>query len=383
MKPNLSKKLIVMVSLLAIVAASLALTQAAQANNPPVKIVVDADLGVDDAAAIAYLLSLPRRDVTLLGITNVAGNTTVENSANNALLLLDTAQRTDIPVVVGAGQPLVLPASRQGMFVHGPDGLWFTGFQFPHDLSGLSHDAPGFLCSQATTHPGATLLALGPLTNVANAIQQCPAEMGNYSQIIWSGGAKVVQGEGNTPVSVFNAWFDPDAAQVVLESGLTLTMVTTDAAREVTVNVNVTDRLARSPNPLGRLMAGPLSAYATAVNQFSDKTTITLWDQTATVLALHPEYIEDQQSGLVLTLTADGPARGQTIIGLTLPERIQMIAGDVELSALADQAFSDPNFDLNAAIGAILFRQPDNASVILGVDAGDVKNAWLRALTRR
>lgn len=348
-------------------------------SEPTVRMIIDADIGVDDAAAIAYLLQIPAR-VEILGITAVAGNTTVENSASNALLLLETAGRTEIPVVVGAGAPLVLPASHQGMFVHGPDGLWFTGMQFPHDVSGLPHDAAGFLCTNAQA--GIILLALGPLTNVANAVQQCPDEMSLY-HIVWLGGAKAVQGEGNTPVSVFNPWFDPQAAEIVLDSDLSITMVTTDAARTVTISTDTIDKLTKHGNALGKLIAPPLQQYAslfaTTANH-DPKPRVALFDPTAAVLAVHPEWATSSQQGLVLIQTPDGPARGQTIIAFTLPEHLSVLASDAELSAIADQVFSDPDFDLNAALGAILSRRPDNAQVVLGVNSRKIGADWLAAL---
>jgi inosine-uridine nucleoside N-ribohydrolase len=78
-----------------------------------IPIIVDTDIGVDDAAALAYLLNQPGANI--LGITAVAGNVDVENAANNALILLETANRTDIPVVIGAATPLAVPASHQGV----------------------------------------------------------------------------------------------------------------------------------------------------------------------------------------------------------------------------------------------------------------------------
>lgn len=393
-------------SLILMLAANFAPVQTvAVAAANPVQVVIDADTGVDDAAAIAYLLSLPNQ-VSILGITAVAGNTSVENAANNALILLDTAQRTDIPVVVGAAGPLVLPASHQGQYTHGPDGLWFMGYNFPHDLSGLSHDAPAFLRDQAVAHPGATLLALGPLTNIAQAVQMYPSEMALYSRVLWMGGAKVVQpGDGNTPVSVFNPWFDPDAAQIVLNSGLPITMVTTDAARTVTITEREIDRLARRGNALGQLLAPVLQAYSDSVNQSTDqatsterftasasnrtgnrtnhanRVTIPLFDPTVAALVFKPEW-GTAQSGLVFVQTPDGVTRGQTIIGLTISDRLQMLASDAELSAIADAVFSDPNFDLNAALFGILSRQPDNAQVILTVKADRISDNFMKALTR-
>ena len=202
-----------------------------------------------------YLLSSSKANI--LGITTVAGNTDVANATNNVLLLLDTAKRTDIPVVMGAAAPLNnVPASHQGMFIHGPDGLWGLGYQNPHDLSGLPTDAAGFLCTHAQAN--VTLLALGPLTNIAQAVQSCPDQMLLY-KIIWLGGAKSVDGEGNTAVSVFNPWFDPKAADIVLKAGLQLTMVTTDAGRAVAVTPDVFDLLSTRGNALGPAGGRPIA----------------------------------------------------------------------------------------------------------------------------
>ena len=153
----MKKKMLWFVCILALIASGVAPASAfAAAPKPRVALIVDADTGVDDAAALAYLLSSSKANI--LGITTVAGNTDVANATNNVLLLLDTAQRTDIPVVMGAAAPLNVPASHQGMFIHGPDGLWGLGYQYPHDLSGLPTDAAAFLCSQAQAD--VTILAL-------------------------------------------------------------------------------------------------------------------------------------------------------------------------------------------------------------------------------
>lgn len=379
------KKIIKSISLiglaLMLALGSIAAAPAKKTPPPAIKMVIDADPGVDDAAAIAYLLT--RSDlVNVLGITTVAGNTTVENAANNTLILLDTAQRTNIPVVVGAAGPLSLPASQQGLFVHGSDGFWFTSYQFaPHNLAALSHDAPGFLCSKAAAD--VTLLVLGPITNIANAVHVCPDAMKLY-KIIWMGGAKSVDGEGNTPVSVFNPWFDPDAADVALHSGLNVTMVTSDAARTATIDTTIFDKIAARGNALGKLLAPSLKQYASLFAKPTGrhgKLRVALYDPATAVLAAHPDWITSQ-TGLVTVQTPDGVARGQTIFAFSLGEHVSTLATDAELSAIAVQAFSDPNFDLGAALGPILFRQPDNAKVVLTLDANQVIKEWLTGVTK-
>jgi purine nucleosidase len=372
---------VVMILALGLISAA-PVSGGAHHSQPAVRLIIDADIGVDDAAAIAYLLDKEDK-VEILGITTVAGNTAVENSANNALLLLETAGRTDIPVVIGAPAPLVLSPSLQGMFIHGPDGLWFTGWSYPQDLSGLSTDAAAFLCDNAAAD--VTLLAQGPLTNVANAVQQCPAEMSLY-RIVWLGGAKIVQGDGNTPVSEFNSWFDPDATQIVLEANLNLTMVPLDAARTVAVPVHMIDKLDERGNALGQLLAPALQQYAslfaTTPEGRGAKPQVVFFDPVAAAVAIHPEWATSTQSALVLVQTPDGPARGQTIMALTVPEHISVLATDAELSAIAAQVFSDPEFNLDAALGEILFRRPDNAQVVFKVNSKKIAADWLSALMR-
>ena len=176
------------------------------------------------------------------------------------------------------------------------------------------------------------------------------------------------------------------------------------------VDPDVFTLLANRGNALGKLVAGPLQMYAAAVTQTSGTSqanavsearssrlyaalehvrhhfggpTVALFDPTAAVLALHPEYITNRQSGLlVVDPAASFPTRGQTVVALTMQEKITTIADDAELSALADQAMTDPNFDLYAALAEILMRQPDNAQVVMKVNAMKVKLDWLRALMR-
>ena len=112
---------------------------------------------------------------------------------------------------------------------------------------------------------------------------------------------------------------------------------------------------------------------------------VALFDPTAAVIALHPEYITDQQSGLLVIDGSGGElpdARADGGGAEQFPEDLSTIADDAELSALADQAMTDLNFDLLAALGAILYRQPDNAQVVMKVNAAKVKLSWLAALIR-
>ena len=196
---------------------------AAKAQQPAAKLLIDTDPGVDDAVALSWLFTQRSSRSEFLGVVTVAGNTTVQNATNNAVLVLKQLGRQDVPVVMGAAAPLVQPLTKTSWFVHGPDGLWFLGWQNPQDLSGVRTGAPSFYCETVAANPGVRVLALGPLTNIAQAVQQCPDTMKTIGQLVILGGAKF--GGNKTVVAEFNFWQDPEAASAVLSAGLPITLV--------------------------------------------------------------------------------------------------------------------------------------------------------------
>ncbi|HWQ12054.1 MAG TPA: nucleoside hydrolase, partial [Roseiflexaceae bacterium] len=146
---------------------------------------VDTDAGVDDAVAIAWLLRAAR----VVGFSTVFGNSTVEDATRNLLTLLEAAGQR-VPVAVGAAGPLAGERPRTATLIHGPDGFW--GAQRRYDLCDLPHDAPAAIAAAARAHPGLTLVALGPLTNVALAAQRFPQELAGRRLVAlggaWRGG---------------------------------------------------------------------------------------------------------------------------------------------------------------------------------------------------
>ena len=190
--------------------------QAAKAQPQTLRLLVDTDPGVDGSVALTWLVSQREQPLQILGVVSVAGNTTVANATNNALLVLKQLGHQDVPVVMGAASPLVQPLTKTSYFVHGPDGLWFLGWQNPQDLSSVRSDAPAFYCATIAANPGLRLLALGPLTNIALAVQQCPDTMKTVGELVILGGAKF--GGNKTVVAEFNFWQDPEAANIVLDA---------------------------------------------------------------------------------------------------------------------------------------------------------------------
>lgn len=351
----------------------------ATVDQSPLAIVVDTDTGVDDATAIAWLLTQTERPVKFLGFAAVAGNATVENAANNVLTVLDAAGRPNIPVVIGADRPLIRPLSQLGSLIHGPDGLWFTGLRNPHDLFRLPRDVPAFYRDLAQAQPGATLIALGPLTNLAHTLDRYPAALHRFGRIIVLGGSKL--GGNRTPVAETNIFIDPEAAQRVLAADLPLTIITLDAFTEVTISESEIARLAQSSLPVSQLIAGPLESYRQILTLGATGQDVGVPDVAAAMYAVDPSR-GDEQSALVKAITDSRLARGQTIIGTTFTDRLTMVASDRELSRLAERVLNDSNFNLVAAIAAILAREPDNAQVVLDVDGKEMQRRLIRTLTR-
>lgn len=369
--PRLARVLAVVALIAAAIALFVPSTQARRDPSPAGPIFVDTDIGVDDAVAIAWLLR--QQEANVVGFSTVFGNTTVENSARNMLTLLGAAG-VQKPVVVGAANPLELPRTRVGTFIHGLDGLWFT--QQPVDISGLPTDAPAAIAAAARANPGLTIIALGPLTNIAQAVQQYPQDLAGVRLVSLIGGR-----DGNvTPAAEFNAYADPQALEIVLAGPMKVELVTLDAFQQVEVDsTEFAKQLTRRGGAVGQLLGAILPIYAQAsTGGTSDE--VSLADPTAVIYALRGN-LGTPTSALVRVVGDEGYARGQTIIADTVNARIAVIASDEELSALADQAFI-PGFDLNAAIFGILSRQPDNATVVLDVEENQIARQLIRGLTR-
>lgn len=191
----------------------------------PRKIILDTDPGIDDILAVFLAHTSP--EVELLGVTTVAGNCKVKEGCNNLVAARSVIGQGAFPIYKGAWRPLVRPLRTQAD-IYGKD----EAIGIPFDPGYRVELAPGkavdFLIEQVNALPGEiTLFPLGPLTNIALAIILDPNFAGNVKEIFLMGGAARVP--GNTwPTVEFNFFVDPEAAQVVFESGIPLTMTGLD-----------------------------------------------------------------------------------------------------------------------------------------------------------
>ncbi|WP_342388809.1 nucleoside hydrolase [Salinicoccus bachuensis] len=195
------------------------------------KVIMDVDTGVDDALAILY--ALESRQLDVLGITTVNGNVPLEMVNVNTLKILSLAGREEIPVQPGADRPL-LRESEHVHHIHGDDGIGNALDGFEHNNQCEAQFAADFIIEQAKNHPGEiTLIAVGPLTNLALAFRKEPNLSKWLSEVVIMGGLVSEAGRGNKlPNSEFNIFTDAEAARIVFHSGAETTLVSLDVTKQ-------------------------------------------------------------------------------------------------------------------------------------------------------
>lgn len=214
---------------------------------------IDTDTASDDAVALVIALRHP--DIDVVGIGVVAGNVPLEPAVQNALYTRELCGRDDVPVYAGEAAPLVVPLGT-AQNVHGQDGMGDIGLPLTGRTPDAGH-AVDALLRAADDHAGElTLVTLGPLTNVARALERDPSLPSRIARTVVMGA--VADHVGNvTPVAEFNMWADPHAVDVVLRSGLALEFVGWDISRTyAVVTPDEADELRR---------LGPLGEFAMSI----------------------------------------------------------------------------------------------------------------------
>jgi purine nucleosidase len=210
----------------------------------PRKVILDCDPGIDDALAIAFACGHP--DLDLRGVTTVAGNVGLALTTANALSVLEFAGCQDVPVAAGSPAPLMRPHS-DARDVHGESGLGHARLPPPRARP-LDAHATDLIIDTIGACPGEiTLVATGPLTNIALAVRRQPALVSLVADLVIMGGSAA---RGNvTPAAEYNIATDPEAAAIVFGAGWRVTMVGLDVTLQTRVNGPVRGRMAA----LGRL----------------------------------------------------------------------------------------------------------------------------------
>jgi purine nucleosidase len=274
------------------------------------RFLIDTDTASDDAVALVMAMQHP--GVQVEAITVVAGNVPVEQGVQNALYTVELCQKP-VPVHQGMPAPLTRPLET-AQFVHGEDGLGDIGLPLGGRTPASTH-AVTVLIETIHRFAGAiTLVALGPLTNIAVALRQDPSLVDAVLECIIMGGTG--QGHGNvTPVAEFNFWADPEAAKIVFESGLKIKMVGWDISRTYAV-FNPADAAAL------RAIDTPLARFCVDIQetvlQFALSTTrlpgFDLPDPIAMAIALDPTVATSTIHCHVAIEAASPLCRGQSVV---------------------------------------------------------------------
>ncbi len=221
------------------------------------RVVLDTDPGIDDALAILLALASPEVDLAALSV--VHGNCTLAEAVTNALAVAELGGRPDLTVAAGCDRPLLRPPVT-AHDTHGAAGLGYA--RLPQSAAQVVDEhAVDLLIREIMAAPGeVTLVAVGPLTNVALALRKEPRLARAVRECIFMGGA--FRAEGNiTPLAEFNVYADPHAAQIVLSSGMPLTIMPWDITRDVRLTLADVERLLARGGPIPRFIAEATRYY--------------------------------------------------------------------------------------------------------------------------
>lgn len=272
-------------------------------------LILDCDPGHDDALAI--LLAVGDPAVDLLAVTTVAGNQTVEKCTVNARRVLSLAGVTDIPVARGADRPLVRRL-RIADDVHGATGLDGPAFTGEPSVPESPYSAHELLVDVLRSRP-ATIVATGALTNVARLLAEEPSLAGNITEIVWMGGSTE---RGNiAPLAEANAFVDPEAADLVVRSGVPFTMCGLNVTHQALVTDDVLARLGRIGTPLARVCGEWMTFFASTYRDLFGFEAPPLHDPVAVARVIDPTIVHCVDANLVVETTGEWTA-GATVVDL-------------------------------------------------------------------
>ncbi|HEX3272095.1 MAG TPA: nucleoside hydrolase [Ktedonobacterales bacterium] len=263
------------------------------------RLIIDTDPGIDDALALFFALAAP--DVQLEAVTSVSGNVSVDKTTRNALSLLDLAGRSDVPVARGAERPLLRPAVYAD-YVHGRNGVGDVELPEPQHSPAAPH-AVEMIIQTILGAPGEiTLVALGPLTNLALAVRREPRIAEAVREVVIMGGALRVPGNVS-PAAEFNIYADPHAAQIVFSAGWPLRLVSLDVTQQTVMAREQFATLARTGHPVTRTIQAMTDYY---YDQFAGPRGIeglSMHDPLCVAAAVHPDLIEWRRAYVEIELT--------------------------------------------------------------------------------
>jgi purine nucleosidase len=272
-------------------------------------ILIDTDTASDDAVALIMALRSPRVEVK--AITIVAGNVSVDQATKNALFTVELCG-AEVPVFRGAAKPRLRELQTATWF-HGRDGLGDQGYA-PSRLSAASGNAVDVLIETVQATPGMEIITLGPLTNLALALERWPALAHSIGRCVVMGGAPC--SEGNvTPAAEFNIWVDPEAARSVFASGAPIEMIGWHLSRfDAVLKEREIQEVLALKTPLAEFAIRANSKAATAYYKQTGEKGISLPDPVAMAVLLEPKLKLDVSRHRVAIECNSDLTRGMTVV---------------------------------------------------------------------
>ncbi len=272
------------------------------------KIIIDTDPGIDDALAILFAIHHP--EIELLGLTSVFGNVSVDLATENALRLVELAD-VDIPVCKGAATPMVINAKPYPDFVHGENGFGEVELPSP-TIKANTITAAQFIADKVREAPGEVyLVPIGPMTNIAMALELAPDIAEKVAGVVLMGGAAFVPGNVN-PAAEANIWNDPHAAEILFAGSWPVTMVGLDVTMKTTLDQMFFDNMEASAPKQGGFLNQIHQHYLDFyVSRYGGDRVCAAHDALA-VVAVVEERLLTLQSGAI-AVSCEGIATGQTL----------------------------------------------------------------------
>ncbi len=299
-----------------------------------IPVIIDTDPGIDDSVAIMFAIASP--ELRVLGLTTVGGNVGIERTTRNALDLLALLGRTDLPVGAGASRPLVRPALQDAARVHGTDGLGGAGLA-PSPVGPDPRGALGLLrhLIEGSDEP-VTVIAIGPLTNVALLAATHPDTFAKIARIVLMGGG-VQDRIGNvTPTAEFNIWFDPEAASRVFDAGVPITMVGLNATTRALVHPDAWARL-RGGGPVAQTVLGMVDHYARWYTAYTGAPDTAQHDSLAVAALVRPSLVTTRHVRVDVECAGEF-TRGMTVARLEATELDESVVPNADVALDVDAA---------------------------------------------
>ena len=274
-----------------------------------INLVLDLDTGIDDAIALSIAAKDER--INLLGVTCTYGNVTVDESAYNTLALLSLLDRSDVPVYKGRDRALLSSSPyiphEAGRKIHGPKGSGdITLKESKRSIEKIN--AIDYLSSLMMKRDDFTIITTGPMTNLASVLSSYPTLSSWKGKVIFMGGALTVRGNVNHFAEA-NIFKDPEAAKIVVESGLDVTMIGLDVTERTRLYRTNAEKWKDRGSEIGETLGSMLNYYLDNTLGM-DETYV--HDPSAVIASLHPEYFSFLP--LPLTVETEGLDRGRVVV---------------------------------------------------------------------